>query len=353
MSNLSASIAAPLRLGLIGAGIFMRDAHLPSLARLSHLYQVVAMCSKSGESARKLAETLPETLRGSQAGSIAIYTSPAELLARADIDVVDVVLPIDSMADVIAQALRAGKHLISEKPITGDSAMARQLLDLFRQNASHFLNRQWMVAENWRYEAAFSLTKDLIDSGEIGKPLTFHWAQHVAMNPANKYFHTAWRREGHLAGGFLLDVGVHHASALRMIFGEVESVTADREQFSPFLPPVDTLAATIRLKNGMVGSYLLSFAAGAGWQPLLHIIGESGSMRIQRGFVEVSSQGQVRTLPCAGMNGVEVELAAFANAILGNEPHRNSPQAALQDLLVVEAMLKAAQTGQRQQVEVL
>lgn len=336
-------VSKPIRLGLIGAGIFMRDAHLPSLARLSDLYRVVAICSKGGESARRLAETLP--------GEVTIYTDPAQLLARDDIDAVDIALPIDSMATVIQQALQSGKHLISEKPITDTSATARQLIDLFRTTSTKFPGQQWMVGENWRYEAAFPLAKNLIDAGEIGRPLTFHWTQHVAMNAANKYFNTMWRRTGDLAGGFLLDVSVHHASALRLIFGEVESITAQATQFSPDLPPVDTVAATMRMHNGMLGSYLLSFVASAAWQPLLHIVGESGSMRLQRGFVEVSSRGETRTVPCEGMNGVQNELEAFAKTLLGGEAHHNTPQEALQDLLVVEALLQAAATGQQSAVE--
>ena len=337
------SSSTPIRLGIIGAGIFMRDAHLPSLRNLDSLYQVVAMCSRSGESARKLAETIPN--------EVAIYTDPAQLLARDDIDAVDIVLPIHDMATVVRQALKSGKHLISEKPIASDTVVGRQLLALYAETAAQFPGQQWMVAENWRYEAAFPLVKELIDQGELGRVLTFQWAQHVAMTPANKYFHSEWRRLGDLAGGFLLDVGVHHASALRLLFGEVASVTADVEQFSPLLPPVDTLAATIRMQNGILGSYLLSFVTASAWQPLLHIVGDAGSLRVQRGFVEVTSLGQTRSIPCEGMNGVQKELAAFAASLHSHEPHRNSPQEALQDLLVVEAMLKAAETGQRCRVE--
>lgn len=336
-------LAKPIRLGMIGAGIFMRDAHLPSIVRLGDRYQVVAICSKGGESARTLASKL--------SGEVAIYTDWAEMLKRSDIDAVDIVLPIDIMPSVVQQALESGKHVISEKPIAADSVTARQMLATFVQTSQRFPGQQWMVGENWRYEAAYPLTKEILDSGEIGRPLTFHWAQHVAMTANNKYFHTPWRRAGHLAGGYLLDVSVHHAAALRLIFGEIESVSADVKQFSPDLPPVDTLAATFRMGNGMLGSYLLSFAAGAAWQPLLHIVGEQGSLRVQRGFVEVTSQGQTRTIPCAGMNGVEMELAAFAETLSSGVAHKNSPEEAIRDLLVVETLLEAAESGERRAVK--
>ncbi len=364
-------IHPPIRLGLIGAGIFMRDAHLPSLQRLSHRYHIVAICSKGGASARRLAETLPYP--------VSIYTDPAELLANPEIDAVDIVLPIDVLPEVIEMALRAGKHVVSEKPIAGDTATGARLIEVYRGMQPHpsppRLGREpiggqkedpssvldqpppsfgegwggvaWMVAENWRYEAAFAKVKSIIDSGEIGRPLTFHWAQHIAMTAANKYFHTAWRRTGHIPGGLLLDVGVHHVAALRLIFGEVASVTADVEQFSPDLPPVDTLAATIRMESGVVGSYLVSFAAGAAWQPILHIVGEQGSLRVQRGFLEVTTAGTTRPIEVAGMNGVEKELEAFAITLTTGKPHKNPPEAAQRDLLTIEAMLHSSATGQR------
>ncbi len=329
-------IHPPIRLGLIGAGIFMRDAHLPSLQRLSHRYHIVAICSKGGASARRLAETLPYP--------VSIYTDPAELLANPEIDAVDIVLPIDVLPEVIEMALRAGKHVVSEKPIAGDTATGARLIEVYRGMQGGIA---WMVAENWRYEAAFAKVKSIIDSGEIGRPLTFHWTQHIAMTAANKYFHTAWRRTGHIPGGLLLDVGVHHVAALRLIFGEVASVTADVEQFSPDLPPVDTLAATIRMESGVVGSYLVSFAAGAAWQPILHIVGEQGSLRVQRGFLEVTTAGTTRPIEVAGMNGVEKELEAFAITLTTGKPHKNPPEAAQRDLLTIEAMLHSSATGQR------
>ena len=129
----------PIRLGIIGAGIFMRDAHLPSLLRLAELYQVVAICSKSGESARALAKNVP--------AEVAIYTDWAEVFNRSDIDAVDIVLPIDLMPTVVQQGLESGKHLISEKPIAANVATARQMVERFVQTSQRFGGQQWMVVK--------------------------------------------------------------------------------------------------------------------------------------------------------------------------------------------------------------
>jgi predicted dehydrogenase len=132
-----------IRLALIGAGIFMRDAHLPALLRLSDRFEIVAVHSRTPESTAALIERI--------GASVEPIADVDALLARADIDAVDMVLPIPAQAAVLAQVLASGKHVISEKPIAPDNATARALIELQRQHPAQV----WMVAENWRYEEAY------------------------------------------------------------------------------------------------------------------------------------------------------------------------------------------------------
>ncbi len=79
----------PIRIAIIGAGIFARDAHIPSILGLGNTFEVVAVCSRREESAKALAEKLP--------GKVDIYTDVAALLARQDIEAVDILMPISTM----------------------------------------------------------------------------------------------------------------------------------------------------------------------------------------------------------------------------------------------------------------
>ena len=193
-----------VRLALIGAGIFARDAHLPALNRRQDQFDLVAIYSRTQASAEALAEHW-RALHSSDVSPAQVETTtdfPA-LLARSDIEAVDIVLPIPVQAAAVAQALAAGKHVISEKPIAPDRSQALSLLDLHRRHPEYV----WMVAENWRYEAAFVLAAELLRAGAIGRPLLAHWAQYSPMQPGNKYYSTEWRRSGLFAGGLLLDGG--------------------------------------------------------------------------------------------------------------------------------------------------
>jgi predicted dehydrogenase len=230
----------PIHLAIIGAGVFARDAHLPAIQALRPTFEVQAVYSRRLTSAVSLA---------SQTSSeVDTYTDLPALLARDDIEAVDILLPIDIMPSVVEQALRAGKHVISEKPIAPDVATARQLL------LTSSPRQVWMVAENFRYEEAFIRAGSIVMKGELGKPLLFNWVEHRDIGPGNKYYETEWRRTNRFPGGFVLDWGVHFVAALRLILGEIASVTATTAQMREDLPPVDTLSATLRLESGLIGT---------------------------------------------------------------------------------------------------
>jgi predicted dehydrogenase len=323
----------PIRLALVGAGIFMRDAHVPSLLHLREDFEIVAVYSRSETSAAQLVQQLGIPAR--------IYTDYATLLAAPDIDAVDIVLPIPSMALYVMQALASGKHVISEKPIAMDSATARTLIDTHQQQHGQV----WMVAENWRYESAFVQAAELVRGGAIGTPLTCHWAIYAPNLPGSKYYGSAWREAGLVPGGYILDGGVHHVAALRLILGDLAEVSATLTQVAPYLPPADTISAYVRFQNGVIGTYFAGYGVAAPWPPYLYIVGDGGAIRIQRGEIEVNCGGTSEVIHPAKFDGVEKELAAFAAATREGVSHLNTPEEAYQDVVVIEALLQSAQSG--------
>jgi predicted dehydrogenase len=251
---------------------------------------------------------------------------------------VDILLPIDVMPAVIEQALHSGKHVVSEKPIAPDVATGRRLMQAQR-------GQVWMVAENWRYEDAFQQGARIVGGGEIGRLLLCHWAHYVLMTPDNKYYATPWRRSGSFPGGFLLDGGVHQVATLRMLLGEIREVSAFTAQMRDDLPPADTLSAALQFDSGLIGAYSVTYNTAAPWPPALHIVGERGAVRVHRGELQVTRNGATTNLPVTAGKGVEWELAAFAAAVRQGSAHANSPEQALQDVAVVEALLRSAETG--------
>lgn len=328
---MSAATTQPIRLALIGAGIFVRDAHAPALNALGDMYRVVAVCSRSQESAQRAAALFPYPVE--------TCTDIPALLARDDVEAVDILLPIAHMPAVTEMALRAGKHVISEKPIAPDVETGRRLLAARG-------DKVWLVAENWRYDVAFIRAAELIEAGEIGTPILCDWALHLNAGPGNKYYATPWRRDNSYPGGFLLDGGVHHVAALRLVMGEIASVSTVITSTRSDMPPADTLCAALQFANGAIGSFSVTYAVGAPWDWGMRVVGTEGAIRVQRTGLEIVAKGETRQFPGAA-ESVDAELADFASAIRHGTSYRGTPEQALQDVAVIEAMLQSAATGQR------
>lgn len=332
----------PIRIGLIGAGIYMRDTHAPALRLLNQHYEVAAVYSRTYDTAARLADTFDTKPPA---------TTDLETILRSDaIDAVDIALPIELMPGVIEAALRAGKHVVSEKPAAPDLVEARRLASIAKQ----FPGQTWMVAENWRYEAAFTLGRSFVEQHRIGTPLFVSWSVSTRMDESNPYYGTAWRRTPSFQGGFLFDVGVHHAAALRLVIGEIVEVTARMKQMRSDLPPADTLAATMLFENGILGSYACTFAANAPLPPPLNVLGSDGLLKIDRPQIEIVRGQEVErhALWDAHPRPIVLLLQDFAAILRGERPHeRGTVLEAMRDIAVMEALFRSAMTGKSERVE--
>lgn len=157
-------MAEQLRVGVIGAGRWAASAHLPGFARTPHA-QVVAICDQN----RELAQT-----RAEQFGIADVYTDAAEMLARTDIDVIDVCTrgsddDRDNHEKLAFAALEAGKHVLCEKPVAHDYRNTWKAHELAQSQGL-----KTKVGLTFRYAPAMMYMRDLIRDGFIGTPFIFN-----------------------------------------------------------------------------------------------------------------------------------------------------------------------------------
>jgi predicted dehydrogenase len=157
-------MAEQLRVGVIGAGRWAASAHLPGFARTPHA-QVVAICDQN----RELAQT-----RAEQFGIADVYTDAAEMLARGDIDVIDVCTrgsddDRDNHEKLAFAALEAGKHVLCEKPVAHDYRNTWKAHELAQSKGL-----KTKVGLTFRYAPAMMYMRDLIRDGFIGTPFIFN-----------------------------------------------------------------------------------------------------------------------------------------------------------------------------------
>jgi predicted dehydrogenase len=142
------------RVAILGAGAIARTAHLPAYRKYG--VPVSGVWSRTVASAQRAVEEFPEIGR--------IYDSPEELLADADVDVVDIATRVEHRPHWIEKALDAGKHVLAQKPLTTDAAGIEPLLEVAEERGLRVA-----VNQNARWAPVWRLATLLVEQGTIGE----------------------------------------------------------------------------------------------------------------------------------------------------------------------------------------
>ncbi|DBA99412.1 TPA: hypothetical protein ACH3X3_012009 [Trebouxia sp. C0006] len=140
----------PVQLALIGAGLFTKDAYVPLLRRHASTVQICAVWSRSAKATDILLPLIQEfapNVKGFHGDD-----QLDKLLRDPNVDAVAVVLPVQVMLQVAQKCLKAGKHVLQEKPVAQSVEVVNRAIKDFHQ-----LSQQpvWALAENYRSEQGF------------------------------------------------------------------------------------------------------------------------------------------------------------------------------------------------------
>jgi predicted dehydrogenase len=215
-----------------------------------------------------------------------------------EIDIIDIVTPNNSHAEIAIAAAKAGKHIICEKPLARNTVESKRMLDAVKEaGVKH------MVAFNYRRVPAVALAKKYIEEGAIGKILNFRgtYLQDWSADPNSPL---SWRFRTDIAGsGAVGDTGTHVIDFARYLVGEISEVMGMLSNFIKERPvqsgsvdklgtvkaagnvkkePVDTddeVSTLLRFENGAVGSIEATRNAwGRNNYLTFEIHGETGSI---------------------------------------------------------------------------
>lgn len=150
---------ATVKVGVLGAGAWAEFAHLPGYKRDPRC-ELVAIADPVVERAQAFAAKF---------GIPHVYASHEELIARADIDVVDVCTPSATHFELSWAALTAGKHVLCEKPVAYDFTETRRAAALARD-----MGVKTKLGFTFRYSPAMQYMKQLIADGYVGTPFIFN-----------------------------------------------------------------------------------------------------------------------------------------------------------------------------------
>ena len=227
-----------------------------------------------------------------------IETDWRKVVARPDIDVIDISLPQHLHYEVAIEAAKHGKHIFCEKPMCFTTEQAREMLAVAEDNGIvHYLNH------NYRRTPAIQLAKQLIDQGKIGT--IFHWRcayqQDWIVDPN---FPLTWHLQKETAhAGPQWDLNSHSVDLARFLVGEIQTVSCLTQNFIKHRPLPGEGAATfsagsggntetgevsvedaalmmVQFEGGAIGSFEASrFATGRKNHLTFEIYGSEGSIR--------------------------------------------------------------------------
>ncbi len=332
-----------IKVAVIGCGAIAQRRHIPEYADNENV-ELVAFADPILERAESMAETY-----GGQA-----FGSFEELLAQADVDAVSVCTPNHLHASMAIAAANAGKHVLVEKPMATTLEEGERMIEAARSNGV-FL----MVGHNQRLMPPHVKAKEILDSGELGKVLTFRTSfghpgpEAWSVDGAESWF---FRKDEAIMGA-MGDLGVHKSDFIRYLLNdEVAEVagfigTLDKEGTDVD----DNAACLLRMKGGAIGTLVASWTQYKGGDNSTVLWCERGVMKIGtvdgdevivepvEGLVETYKVGAMATNEKQVPSGV---IDAFVDSIVTNTPPAISGEEGLKSLQVILAAFESQKTGQ-------
>jgi len=336
-----------LKIAILGAGA-ISDSHIQSYLTFQERCRIVALVDlypdKATEKAAK--HGLPVT----------VFADHKELLAAQDFDAASICLPPFAHSSAAVDLLRAGKHVLVEKPM----ATCLQECDAMLAAAEESGRVLAVVSQN-RFKTPMMKMRRVLGSGLIGKVLhaqvdSFWWRGH---NYYDLWWRGTWDKEG---GGCTMNHAVHHIDIFQWIMGmpaEVHAIAANLAHDNSEVEDYST--AVLRYADGRLGQITASLIHHGEEQQLL-VQGERASVAVpwrvtatrakENGFPEEDTALRAEVLsfyeklPVLRYEGHDGQIDNFLNAIEGREALLVDGDEGRRTLELITAIYLSAHLGQ-------
>ena len=322
-----------MRFGLLGAGRIGRIHGLNVAARPDTA--LVAIADASADAA------------GSLAAATGARAATAEaILADPAIDAVLVCTPTDTHADLIEQAVSAGKAVFCEKPVDLAAERIRRCLDIVARSS-----RPLMIGFNRRFDPNFAALEARLRQGEIGAVEMVSVISRDPSPPPVDYV----RR----SGGLFRDMMIHDFDMARFLLAEepVEVFAMGAALVDPAIGEagdVDTAAVVMRTASGRIAQISNSRRASYGYDQRIEVHGAGGMLRagnIHETTVESATGAGFRADPVQNFfleryaAAYRAELDSFVAAVRDGTSPRPSGQDGLKAQILADAATESWRTG--------
>ncbi len=321
------------------------SAHIGMQFGMSHVEGALAFGAEIGA----ICDSNPDNLRaaGERYGIPAEkqYIDYMDIVRNPDIQIVTVAVPDQQHKKISCDLLRAGKHVLCEKPL----ALTREDLEEIIR-AADASEAKFMVGQICRFTPAFEKAKQIIDAGTIGE------LYYVESEYAHDYMKIVdnWRADPKRHG--VIGGGCHAVDLLRWLAGDPQEVFAyGTHRLLPQVPYDDATIAVLKFGENLVGKVFVSTGCKRDYTMRTVIYGTKGTIICDNtsptmtlftvGEDEMAHEGQTIDIQVNNHNAAR-EFEVFADAILNNKPVTMDAREGAKTVEACLSIVKSSETGQ-------
>ncbi|MEI8079005.1 MAG: Gfo/Idh/MocA family oxidoreductase [bacterium] len=329
-----------LKVGVIGIGM-MGATHLDAYAKLKGV-KVVAVADLIRER-REGKAVAAGNVKGQAQGGVNFaafrqYDEGMKLIADPELEIVDICLPTPLHVKYAMAALKAGKHVLTEKPFALDGKTADQLAA-----AAKSAKTMLMCAMCMRFWPAWVWLKDAVDKKAFGKVLAAQFRR-VTSHPGGPFY-----SNGEACGGAILDLHIHDTDFIQYCFGQPAAVFS--RGYAKNTTRIDhVLTHYLYPKIPLVtaeGGWAMT--PGFGFQMQYTVNFERATAVFDLGATDqlkLIQNGKTKAIKVKAGMGYQHEIAYFVDCIKnGQRPQLVEPASAARSVKLVEAEVKSIKTG--------
>ncbi len=321
-----------IRWGILSTANIGRGRVIPAF-KLAKNGEVTAVASRDLGKAKTFAADL---------GIPIAYGSYEELINDPNIDAIYNPLPNSLHAEWSIKCAEAGKPVLCEKPLASDAEEAQKMVDAFT-------SRGILFAEGfmYRFHPLADKVKQMVESGAVGRLSTMNATFTFSIRSEDNI-----RLSKELAGGSLMDVGCYCINLMRLMTGE-EPVSGKAIANRGERSGVDEqLVGLLQFPSGALGHF--DCGVRQQWVHTYELRGSEGRILVEKGFtVQPHEEAIIRhwrgdqyeDIKLLPVNHYTLMAEDFADALLNNRPPRFSPQDGVNNMRVIDMLLKDARAS--------
>jgi UDP-N-acetylglucosamine 3-dehydrogenase len=325
-------MAKALKFGILGCGKIAHADHVPGLQATKGV-DIAALCD--------IVPKQMEILSSAFGLGAERFTDQKAFLASG-LDAVVVCTPNSLHLPQTLAALKAGLHVLCEKPMAANSVQATRMIEAARKE-----DRVLHINQTLRYIPRIIAMAEAARKGLIGRIVHVRCLRAGGSSPDVGWSPGAtWFVQKAFDGGIVLDIGVHMAEAMRWAAGPVTEIAAITNTRVKKIDVPDNASAMMRFASGATGVLELSWTIPCGGN-LFEIYGEKGTLRM--GFSDDTPVEHI--VPDKGASALKIPATppnsqqAFVRAIKGVAPSPTPGELGREAIALCEAILKSGDSG--------